>query len=746
MNNGLFDTSCIQTTPTSAINIGVSSNNILNTLSLSQNRGVGVNYDNLVFIIDTSLESDYIFSFSLGSTVDVFVDWGDGTRETFKTTGTKSHTYPSKGRYTVQIGGTLNTISFTSMTGRGKLVSCLSFGNLSKLIACTFNGCSNLKNVPNQIPRTFTLLSSMFQSCTNFNDSSVCYWDTSNITDMSLTFSGASSFNRPLNSWNTKKVTAMNSMFGQSGFNQPIGSWDVSKVTNFSNMFNQVYTNGFNQDIGQWDVSSATNMSQMFYVSTKFNQNLNSWNVSKVTNMQNMFYQAALFNGNITSWNVSSVTNMAGMFFQTPFNQNIGSWSVSSVQNMAGMFQGTTAFSQDISSWNIRGLNATTSFDNFLATNSTFGTTNLNAFYIALNTNKASYRNDLRPSFGSNTYYASSAAAAARAALVTYGWTITDGGTVNAAPDAPTSVSGTAGNAQVSLTWTAPTYNNGAAISDYTIQYSSNSGSSWTTFSHSASTSTSITVTGLTNSTAYIFRVAAVNSVGTGSYSSNSSSITPVAASFTPVSYILTSGTSYTVPSGATNVKVWAVGPGGKDTSSVGSYGNICGAGGVSYKSWSVSGGNSITYNIGVASNSYVTVAPTGSTTTTSVTFGGVTINGFAGFNANTNNGGGYSGGDGGATGGSGTDATGYSGIAYGALNANATTSTYQRTPMTDIVVSTVSFKTAIAAAGGIVTETQGATAAFGSGGASQKQTSPRLTAGYGGGGGGAGAVVLSFS
>jgi len=537
VNNGLFNITSLQTNSTISSSILSTTNiasNILMPQGQSQNRGIGVNYDNLVFLLDTRLEADNNFSFSLGSIVDVFVDWGDGTRETFKTTGTKSHTYSSRGRYIIQIGGILNSITFTSMLGRNKLVSCLSFGNLSKLGSCCFNGCANLISVPNQIPRTFTVLNSMFASCTNFNDSNVCSWDTSNITDMALVFSGASNFNKPLNSWNTKKVTAMNSMFGQSGFNQPIGSWDVSKVTNFSNMFNQVYTNGFNQDIGQWDVSSATNMSQMFYVSTKFNQNLNSWNVSKVTNMNNMFYQAALFNGNITNWNISSVTNMAGMFFQTPFNQNIGSWSVSGVQNMAGMFQGTTAFSQDISSWNIKGLNATASFDNFLATNSTFGTTNLNAFYIALNTNKANYRTDLRPSFGSNTYYGSnSAAATARAALVTYGWTITDGGTTTAAPDAPTSVAGTAGNAQVSLTWTAPTYNNGAAISDYTVQYSSNSGSSWTTFSHSASATASITVTGLTNSTAYIFRVAAINSAGTGSYSTNSSSVTPVASTTT---------------------------------------------------------------------------------------------------------------------------------------------------------------------------------------------------------------------
>jgi uncharacterized protein YkwD len=93
-------------------------------------------------------------------------------------------------------------------------------------------------------------------------------------------------------------------------------------------------------------------------------------------------------------------------------------------------------------------------------------------------------------------------------------------------PAAPTSVLAAAGNAQASLTWTAPSSNGGAAITNYIVQYSSNNGSSWTTFNRSASTATSATVTGLANGTTYVFRVAAVNSVGTGAYSATSNSVT----------------------------------------------------------------------------------------------------------------------------------------------------------------------------------------------------------------------------
>ena len=98
--------------------------------------------------------------------------------------------------------------------------------------------------------------------------------------------------------------------------------------------------------------------------------------------------------------------------------------------------------------------------------------------------------------------------------------------TTTAAPDAPTGLSGTAGDTQVALTWTAPAYAGSSAITDYIVQYSSNSGSTWTTFTDGVSTTTSSTVTGLTNGTSYLFKVSAVNSVGTGS-AVTSSAVTP---------------------------------------------------------------------------------------------------------------------------------------------------------------------------------------------------------------------------
>ena len=96
-------------------------------------------------------------------------------------------------------------------------------------------------------------------------------------------------------------------------------------------------------------------------------------------------------------------------------------------------------------------------------------------------------------------------------------------------PDAPTAVTGVAGNGQVVVSWEAPDNTGGSAITDYIVQYrTGNTGDDWTPFADGVPTTTSATVTGLTNGTAYTFRVAAVNAVGTGDFSDPSAPVTPV--------------------------------------------------------------------------------------------------------------------------------------------------------------------------------------------------------------------------
>ena len=101
-------------------------------------------------------------------------------------------------------------------------------------------------------------------------------------------------------------------------------------------------------------------------------------------------------------------------------------------------------------------------------------------------------------------------------------------------PETPTAISaGSATSSSLLVSWTAPSNNGGAAISDYWLQYSSNSGSTWETFTASASATASRTVSGLAASTSYIFRVAAKNSVGYGPFSDSSTAVS-TSATYAP--------------------------------------------------------------------------------------------------------------------------------------------------------------------------------------------------------------------
>ncbi len=125
------------------------------------------------------------------------------------------------------------------------------------------------------------------------------------------------------------------------------------------------------------------------------------------------------------------------------------------------------------------------------------------------------------------------------------GWSNTFAGRPAVAAVVPTKPSvpaRVAGYRQVTLSWAAPQSNGGNPISDYVVQYSSNNGTTWTTFSDGISVAQSATVTGLDSSRAYVFRVAAVNGVGAGRYSLASLAVLPQSVPTAPSGLVATAG------------------------------------------------------------------------------------------------------------------------------------------------------------------------------------------------------------
>ncbi len=337
------------------------------------------------------------------------VDWGEGSSFEPITTGNTSHTFGTAGEHTIRFKN-LNDIyinnHFFGNSGGEKYTAIEQWGTAvwNAHMSRAFRGAGNL---------------------TARSDAGTP--DMSSVTDMGFMFSGAASFNQDIGGWDVSKVTNMESMFSNAAsFNQDIGSWDVSKVTIMRSMFNGAAS--FNQDIGSWDVSKVTDMFAMFSDADAFNQDIGSWDVSQVTDMSVMFSGAEAFNQNIGSWDVSQVTDMGFMFQNAPsFNQDIGSWDVSKVTTMWNMFDNASSFNQDIGSWNVSQV--TSMFRMFA--NTTLSPENYDSLLIGWNAQSL----QTGRSFNAGNSKYTSAAQAARDNMVAtngHGWTITDGGLIEA--------------------------------------------------------------------------------------------------------------------------------------------------------------------------------------------------------------------------------------------------------------------------------------------------------------------------
>lgn len=88
-----------------------------------------------------------------------------------------------------------------------------------------------------------------------------------------------------------------------------------------------------------------------------------------------------------------------------------------------------------------------------------------------------------------------------------------------AAPAAPVNPSATAQSERVTLTWEAPPWIGGAAVTGYLIEQSSDGGVTWVPLVTTANPATTYVVEGLTNGVEMSFRISAVNEHGIGASS-----------------------------------------------------------------------------------------------------------------------------------------------------------------------------------------------------------------------------------
>jgi hypothetical protein len=116
-------------------------------------------------------------------------------------------------------------------------------------------------------------------------------------------------------------------------------------------------------------------------------------------------------------------------------------------------------------------------------------------------------------------------------------------------PDAPTAVSGAPGNTSVVVSFTPPLFDGGLTILDYTV-YAYNGA---TVIASVVGSASSITVSGLTNGTAYTFTVKARNELGYSAESAPSGPVTPANVPGIPTNLAIVPGNTmltlyYTAP------------------------------------------------------------------------------------------------------------------------------------------------------------------------------------------------------
>ena len=87
-------------------------------------------------------------------------------------------------------------------------------------------------------------------------------------------------------------------------------------------------------------------------------------------------------------------------------------------------------------------------------------------------------------------------------------------------PSPPTSISTTSSNGVVSLSWQPPTDDGGETITDYIIEFKKESDSTWQIHDDGTSSTTTTTISGLTNNDNYQFRISSVSLAGVGDTSS----------------------------------------------------------------------------------------------------------------------------------------------------------------------------------------------------------------------------------
>lgn len=432
------------------------------------------------------------------------IDWNnDGVFEDVGAFGSVIHNYGVAGVYTIRFSGNPTNIYFPG--DKKKVLSVDQWGTIPwTTFQIAFNNCSNLVINATDVPNL------------------------SNVTNMRQAFSYTNiSTNSAMNSWDTSHVIDMLNLFANSPFNQDISSWNVSSVTNMSGMF---ASTPFNQNIGNWNTGAVTDMSYMFAFNTSFNQNIGNWDIRNVSSMYLMFYRrgslsTSNYNALLSGWSSQNV--QSGVSFDAGNSKytNITAKNILSSSklwvitdggfDMTGITLPSAPMLTSVTSGNATStITWTVPVSNGGSFISGYKVYRDNSIATTTASTTLSYTDTGLTNGQTYSYYVTATNIAGESASSSVATTTPIG-----VPSTPSITSVTSSSGRANITFSTSTAN-GSDISGYTI--TSNPGNISVT-----DTVSPISITGLTNGTAYTFTVVATNGVGNSLPSTPSDSVTP---------------------------------------------------------------------------------------------------------------------------------------------------------------------------------------------------------------------------
>jgi len=360
--------------------------------------------DNFEFTVTTTTSGEtFTIPCQNVGTFNATVDWGDGSATSTITAyndADLTHNYATSGDHDIIISGTFPNIYFSNAGDKLKVKSVTNLGSVGwTTLNNAFFGCSNMTSfTPGDCDTSsVTTLSSIFQNCTSLTSLDLSSFNTSSVTNMGNMFTDCTSLTSlDVSSFNTSNVTNISGMFDSCSFTSlDLSNFNTSSVTNMNSLFRDC-SSLTSVDLSSFDTSSVGDgMNFMFEgCSSLTSLDLSSFDTSSVTGMKNMFYgmgggSAQLTITGIEDFNITSLEYdfLLGIVHVGGFHQGL--------DNTGGI--STTVYDELLVNWEAQ----------------------------------TGYATDINAHFGPSKYSANSTAATARADLVTTGWVITDGGSID---------------------------------------------------------------------------------------------------------------------------------------------------------------------------------------------------------------------------------------------------------------------------------------------------------------------------